>query len=292
MTAAATHSSSGQARQPDETAGRTPRVTGEDQLQLGAELMGQRRFAEALECFRRAHALGARGFLVDFGLGSALLDTGQDAAAIVELERAAALEPRHIGVLQNLAQGAVPPRPRGRGGRRLPCGARGERRLPPSLRPRHGDPRSSFRHARRRSRGAPRLRRERSALAALPLLRGTQPGSPPRRLPLVVLPFGQLDEAGLGPRQRARPHRLRSPPPLGRDGGGMRGRRIPAGSPRHVRGHPGTRQRTGRRAHRRRRARCPRRPQRLQRAPPATRRRLPPGPRRRGDGSTTSPRPG
>ena len=179
-------------------------------------------------------------------------------------------------------QGAVRAGPRGRGGRRLPCSARGERRLPPSLRPRHGDPRSSFRHARRRSRGAPRFRRERSALAALPLLRGTQPGPPPRRLPLVVLPFGQLDEAGLGPRQRARPHRLRSPPPLGRDGGGVRGRRIPAGSPRHVRGHPGTRQRTGRRAHRRRRARCPRRPQRLQRAPPATRRRLPPGPRRRG----------
>ena len=45
-----------------------------------------------------------RGFLVDFGLGSALLDTGQEAAAIVELERAAALQPRHAGVLQNLAK--------------------------------------------------------------------------------------------------------------------------------------------------------------------------------------------
>jgi thioredoxin-like negative regulator of GroEL len=58
------------------------------QLQLGAQLMGQRRFAAALECFRRARALGARGFEVDFGLGSALLDTRQEAAAIVELERA------------------------------------------------------------------------------------------------------------------------------------------------------------------------------------------------------------
>jgi protein O-GlcNAc transferase len=74
------------------------------QLQLGAELMGQRRFAEALQCFRRAHALGARGFDVAFGLGSALLDTRQEAAAAVELERAAALQPRHIGVLQNLAK--------------------------------------------------------------------------------------------------------------------------------------------------------------------------------------------
>src|SRR4029077_11347687 len=53
---------------------------------------------------RRAHALGARGFDIDFGLGSALLDTGQEAAAIVELERAAALQPRHTGVLQNLAK--------------------------------------------------------------------------------------------------------------------------------------------------------------------------------------------
>lgn len=67
-------------------------------------------------------------------------------------------------------QGAVPDGPRRRGGRQLPCSARGERRLRPSLRPRHGDPRRPFRHARRRSRGAPRVRRERSALAALPLL--------------------------------------------------------------------------------------------------------------------------
>ena len=74
------------------------------QLQLGAELMAQRRFADALECFRRAHDLGARGFEVDFGLGSALLDTHQEAAAIVELERAAALQPRHAGVWQNLAK--------------------------------------------------------------------------------------------------------------------------------------------------------------------------------------------
>jgi predicted O-linked N-acetylglucosamine transferase (SPINDLY family) len=81
-------------------------VTGsaENQLQRGAELMGQRRFADALECFRRAHALGARGFQVDFGLGSALLDTHQEAAAIVELEHAAALQPHHMGVLQNLAK--------------------------------------------------------------------------------------------------------------------------------------------------------------------------------------------
>ena len=105
-------------------------------------------------------------------------------------------------------------------------------------------PGEPFRDARRRARGAPRFRRERSALAALPLLPGAQPGPPPRRLPLVVLRVGQLDEAGLGPRQRARPHRLRSPPPLGRDGGRMRGRRIPAGSSRHVRVHPGARQRS------------------------------------------------
>ena len=74
------------------------------QLQLGAQLMGQRRFAAALECFRRARALGARGFEVDFGLGSALLDTRQEAAAIVELERAAAQQPRHAGVRHNLAK--------------------------------------------------------------------------------------------------------------------------------------------------------------------------------------------
>lgn len=74
------------------------------QLELGAELMGQRRFAEALTCFRRAQAEGARGFEVHFGLGSALLDTGQEADAIVELERAAALRPSHIGVRQNLAK--------------------------------------------------------------------------------------------------------------------------------------------------------------------------------------------
>ncbi len=74
------------------------------QLQLGAELMAQRRFADALACFRRAHDLGARGFDVDFGLGSALLDTGEEAAAIVALERAAALQPRHAGVRQNLAK--------------------------------------------------------------------------------------------------------------------------------------------------------------------------------------------
>jgi predicted O-linked N-acetylglucosamine transferase (SPINDLY family) len=77
---------------------------GELQLQLGAELMGRRRFADALECFRRAHALGESGFLVRFGLGSALLDTDQEAAAIVELERAAALEPGHAGALHNLGK--------------------------------------------------------------------------------------------------------------------------------------------------------------------------------------------
>ena len=107
---------------------------GASQLQLGAELMGQRRFAEALECFRRAHALGARGFLVDFGLGSALLDTGQDAAAIVELERAAALEPRHIGVLQNLGKAQHHLGFVDEAVAELPCGARGERR-PSSIAP-------------------------------------------------------------------------------------------------------------------------------------------------------------
>jgi protein O-GlcNAc transferase len=79
-------------------------IDAESQLALGADLMEQRRFADALERFRRAHSLGARGFLVDFGLGSALLDTGQEAAAIVELERAAALQPQHAGVRQNLGK--------------------------------------------------------------------------------------------------------------------------------------------------------------------------------------------
>ena len=37
-------------------------------------------------------------------MGSALLDTHQEAAAVVELERAAALQPRHAGVRQNLAK--------------------------------------------------------------------------------------------------------------------------------------------------------------------------------------------
>lgn len=77
---------------------------GELQLRLGAELMGRRRFADALECFRRAHALGESGFQVHFGLGSALLDTDQEAAAIVELARAAALHPRHAGARHNLAK--------------------------------------------------------------------------------------------------------------------------------------------------------------------------------------------
>jgi protein O-GlcNAc transferase len=66
--------------------------------------MGQRRFADALAAFESAHALGARGFPVDFGLGSALLDTGQEAAAIIALERAAAMQPGHTGVRQNLAK--------------------------------------------------------------------------------------------------------------------------------------------------------------------------------------------
>ena len=66
--------------------------------------MGQRRFADALECFRRAHALGEDGFQVRFGLGSALLDIDREADAIVELERAAALEPRHAGALHNLGK--------------------------------------------------------------------------------------------------------------------------------------------------------------------------------------------
>ncbi len=66
--------------------------------------MGGRRFAEALECFRRAHALGETGFEVRFGLGSALLDTDQEADAIVELERAVALEPLHAGAQHNLGK--------------------------------------------------------------------------------------------------------------------------------------------------------------------------------------------
>jgi predicted O-linked N-acetylglucosamine transferase (SPINDLY family) len=90
-----------QARRADEAA-RGPAAA--SQLKLGAELMGQRRFAEALEHFRRAQALGAHGFQVHFGLGSALLDTGQEAAAIVELEQAAALQPRHAGARHNLGK--------------------------------------------------------------------------------------------------------------------------------------------------------------------------------------------
>jgi len=77
---------------------------GEAQLRLGAELMGRRQFADALECFRRAQALGESGFQVRFGLGSALLDTDREGDAIVELERAAALEPRHAGALHNLGK--------------------------------------------------------------------------------------------------------------------------------------------------------------------------------------------
>ena len=57
--------------------------------------MSGRRFGDALECFRRAEALGEGGYLLRFGLGSALLETGEEATAIVELERAAALQPRH-----------------------------------------------------------------------------------------------------------------------------------------------------------------------------------------------------
>jgi protein O-GlcNAc transferase len=66
--------------------------------------MGQRRFADALECFERARAAGARGFEVAFGLGSALLDLGREADAIVELERAASLEPEHPGAQHNLGK--------------------------------------------------------------------------------------------------------------------------------------------------------------------------------------------
>ncbi|HVM55963.1 MAG TPA: hypothetical protein VMT74_00780 [Gaiellaceae bacterium] len=77
---------------------------GKLELQRGAELMGRRRFAEALACFRRAEALGEAGFAVRFGLGSALLDTDREADAVVELERAAALEPRHAGALHNLGK--------------------------------------------------------------------------------------------------------------------------------------------------------------------------------------------
>jgi len=66
--------------------------------------MRGRRFAEALECFRRAEALGEDGFDVRFGLGSALLDTHREADAIAELESAVALEPRHAGALHNLGK--------------------------------------------------------------------------------------------------------------------------------------------------------------------------------------------
>jgi len=74
------------------------------QLERGAERMRERRFAEALECFRRAEALGEDGFDVRFGLGSALLDTHREADAIAELERAVALDARHAGALHNLGK--------------------------------------------------------------------------------------------------------------------------------------------------------------------------------------------
>ena len=77
---------------------------GKLQLQRGAELMAGRRFGDALECFRRAEALGETGFDAHFGLGSALLDTDREADAIAELERAVALEPRHAGALHNLGK--------------------------------------------------------------------------------------------------------------------------------------------------------------------------------------------
>src|SRR5215831_16634900 len=66
--------------------------------------MRGRRCAAALECFRAAHALGEDGFLVHFGLGSALLDTGSEADAIPELERAVALDRAHAGALHNLGK--------------------------------------------------------------------------------------------------------------------------------------------------------------------------------------------
>jgi predicted O-linked N-acetylglucosamine transferase (SPINDLY family) len=66
--------------------------------------MRERRFAEALDAFGRAHEAGARGFLVDFGLGSALLDMRRESAAMVELERAAGEDPSHAGARHNLAK--------------------------------------------------------------------------------------------------------------------------------------------------------------------------------------------
>jgi predicted O-linked N-acetylglucosamine transferase (SPINDLY family) len=66
--------------------------------------MRGRRYAEALACFRAAHALGEEGFDVRFGLGSALLDTHREADAIAQLERAVALDPRHAGALHNLGK--------------------------------------------------------------------------------------------------------------------------------------------------------------------------------------------
>ena len=76
----------------------------EAELQRGADFMRRRRFADALGSFRRAYDLGERGFLVHFGLGSALLDTDREAEAIESLERAHALEPEHPGALHNLGK--------------------------------------------------------------------------------------------------------------------------------------------------------------------------------------------
>jgi tetratricopeptide (TPR) repeat protein len=66
--------------------------------------MGRGRFADALECFRRADALGESGYMLRFGLGSALLETGEEAAAIAELNRAVALQPGHAWARHSLGK--------------------------------------------------------------------------------------------------------------------------------------------------------------------------------------------
>ena len=198
--------------------------------------MGRRQFDEALDQFRQARAAGARGFLVDFGVGSALLDTRREGAAIPRARacRGRAAEPR--GRRAQPCQSPVSDGPRRRGRSRLPRGARPGRRVPASLRPRDSHCRQSRRHPRRRARGTPQVRGSRSSIPSFPVPLEAHAGPASRRLPLLVLQVGQLDEAGLGGRQPARPQRARPPPALRLDGAGMRGIRLPASTRRRLRG--------------------------------------------------------
>ena len=174
--------------------------------------MGQRRFTDALEHFRRAQALGAHGFEVHFGLGSALLG-----------HRAGSRGDRRAGPRR---RAAAPPRRRPaqpRQGGRYETGLVDEavadfraaltvnddflhRSALATVIP--GSPSAMHAECSRRAAPSPSTICPRRA-SAFPR---RSPG-PPRWLPLVVLQVGQLDEAGLGPRQPARPHRLRDPPP-------------------------------------------------------------------------------